>query len=158
MAKLWPGGRARSARCCGCRLRLTGCLRRPVLVVPKYRATGLGQCKTPCRQTRSLQSTPETNFSGALTSGGRAGAGSRHFSTSQPAAAVETLPTGVGRSRWPRDWRRHMQTWCPPALAALLAAGPGPVAPIKCFAEHRSRGLIASAGSGGKDFCIDRDQ
>ena len=35
-----------------------------------------------------------------------------------------------------------MQTWCPPALAALLAAGPGPVAPIKCFAEHRSRGSV----------------
>mgnify|MGYP001212702296 CR=1 FL=1 len=42
---------------------------------------------------------------------------------------------------WHAQWHRHMQTWCPPAPAALLAAGPGPVAPIKCFAEHRSRGL-----------------
>ena len=59
----------------------------------------------------------------------------RQQAVHQPAAAVETLPTGVGRSRWPRDWRRHMQTWCPPPPAALLAAGPGPVAPIKCSAK-----------------------
>ena len=132
---------------------MTGCLRRPVLVVAKYCATGLGRCKNPCRQTQLVDLTPRPRP--AVAKYAATSTGARRVAVTRPGALLAPVPRPGECSGCADCYQWQDVCWCRAAagrrnLTAMpcqwfrLAAGSG-----RCnFTQLYRINLPASCGAG----------